>query len=283
MLLNIILVVIIFFCALAIGAIFGRKMPKIKIMDVNTVAEAQADRLRDRLLLERLKRSTVGRSKIFKEKWKNVFKSCLMIFKKVPMKIFELEKKYEKESQNKASKIPQELSLRVGSLLTEAKKFLKEEKFGEAEKRFIEIISLDAKNVEAYDGLTNLYFAQKEFKQAKETALLVIKILEKQNKKVKSVENGHEFFSFEKSIRLGLAYFGLAMIFRELEQGNKTNEFLAKALSMEENNPKYLDKFIESCIILKQKSKALDFIKKLEAVNPENQKVREFYEKIKEI
>ncbi|MFA6536781.1 MAG: hypothetical protein WCT18_00085 [Patescibacteria group bacterium] len=283
MFLNIILIFIIIICAGGIGYIFWRKLPKIRILDVATVPEAQADRLRDRLLFERLKRSATEKSKILKNKSAIITGGLFGVFKKLPKKVFELEKKYQQESQKKNHLLPKEVCGQINLLLTTGMKNLKEENFGEAEKTFIEVISLDAKNVSAYEGLTDLYIAQKEFKQAKETALCVIKLLEKSGKKVTAVENGQELFLYQNGVVLGKAYFSLAEIFHELDQEFIANEFLVKALSVDENNPKYLDKFIESCIILKQKSRALDFIKKLESVNPENQKIQEFYEKLKEL
>jgi len=57
----------------------------------------------------------------------------------------------------------------------------------EAEKKFIEIISLDPKNLKAYKGLGQVYLELKEYKQAEQTFMFVLQ-LEKKNSKLLQVE-----------------------------------------------------------------------------------------------
>jgi len=75
-----------------------------------------------------------------------------------------------------------------------------------------------------------------------------------------------------------------------LSQVNKSlNEFdeainnLSQALNNEPNNPRYLDSLLELGIMKKDKNLAEETLKKMAEVNPENQKLGEWENKIKEL
>ncbi len=281
MIINIILITIVLVSLGGITYIVFSKISKIRTLDVASVPEAQADRLRDRLLLDRLRRGTTEKSEPFKKIYFNFLNFIKKIISNIPRKIFELEKKYEQESQKKVVITDGTIKAQIDSLFNEAELKLNEEDYSEAEKKLIEIVSLDPKNLKSYRLLIEVYLSTKEFKQAKETADFVVKMLEKKYLKKEKNEHGEEVICYENPTEMALAYDDLADIHHSLGEDDLAGVFWSKALQSEPNSPKYLDKFIESCIILKQKSKAFDAIKKLEEVNPENQKIKDFYERIK--
>ena len=74
------------------------------------------------------------------------------------------------------------------------------------------------------------------------------------------------------------------MSMAELETGLKNHakacEFAKKAVDKRPGNPKYLDMYIEAALAAKLFADAQEGIKSLEQVNPENQKISEFKERL---
>ncbi len=78
-------------------------------------------------------------------------------------------------------------------------------------------------------------------------------------------------------------HFILANVYEGADEPSKAVLALKKALKIEENNPRYLDRLIEVSIIKKDKIVALEAYKKLESTNPENQKLEQFRSRIAEL
>src|SRR3989339_428113 len=140
-----------------------------------------------------------------------------------------------------------------------------------AEKKLIEIIGIDSKNLKAFRELGNLYLSRRDFNEAKQTFEHVIKLFEKEG-------GGAQDF-----VKLSDIYFDLASVSRAIESWDNVILNLDKALEIEPNNPRYLDTKLEISIIKKDKKQAQETYKKLAEVNPENQKLNELKKQIDEL
>lgn len=284
MLLDIGLIIIIVASLGIIGWIVIRKFPKLRTLDVETVKEEQVARVRDRILLERMRRGTKRGKELLK---KNTIPFFLKIFggaKKLFKKIYDLEKEYEKKAQGTGKMGRVELRNSINSLLEEGINLMKEQRFSEAEKIFIEVISIDHKNIEAYKKLGDVYVQLKEYKQALQTFEFILKLESKNSKPISKIdEHGQKFAAVSNAAELASIYHDIGFVYRRLEKLNKASDSYMRAHKLEPNNPRHLDEIIEISIMLKNKMLAFDMIKKLELANPENQKIAEYYRKIKEL
>jgi Tfp pilus assembly protein PilF len=260
-----------------------KKIPKLRVLDVETVPEEQAARVRERILLERMKRKTDKGKAVIKKGTKPVFKIFGNFFRRIFKKVGDLEKKYQKESKT-TNLTSSEMKKTTQKLFDAAQKFTDSEDYKNAEKNCIEIISIDPKNIKAYKLLGQVYFEQKEYKQAQETYSYILKLeqknsttIEKKDKagqKYKTVSNAHE---------LADAYVDLGEVFRFLEDYLQARNHIEKALELEPNNPRNLDHMLEVAFLLKDKSLCFDTIKQLESVNPDNQKLKDLKDKLNQL
>jgi len=199
-------------------------------------------------------------------------------------RISDLEKKYQKESVQKSKTDDKVDEQKINSFLQKAEEFFDKADYQEAEKSFIEVIGYDAQNIRAYKGLVNLYLEQKDYDQALQTAMFVLKLSKKKANvitkddgyggKIKTVDNAEE--QKENYIKVG-------EILEEKGDERRAFEFFQKAFILNNNDPRILDLLIESAIIMRSKLAALDYLQKLEKVNPENQKLKDFKLKIAEL
>ena len=72
----------------------------------------------------------------------------------------------------------------------------------------------------------------------------------------------------------------LAEVYRELEEEEKALQTAQRALLLAPNNPKILDFLINISIIMSDKELAADYLGRLKEINPENQKITEFMERL---
>ncbi|NQU83968.1 MAG: tetratricopeptide repeat protein [Parcubacteria group bacterium] len=263
-----ILIILIVGSLIGMGVIVVRKLPQLSIIEVESVKSKREAKIKQDILINRLKRLRAERlvqfiktvapligpfAKKAKDKFVNLYQG-----------IVDIERKHRrqngKKQESKTIEVEETLS-QVEVLLEEADELLKRDNLRDAEKRYLEAISLDYKNVASYEGLGGLYLKKREYKEAKETFEFILKL---------DPERPDIYFDLaEASVGLG--------------DGNAAIENLSKALELQPNNPKYLDYLIEVGIMSKNYKIVRIALEKLKEVNPDNQKIKEFEMRMKEM
>lgn len=261
---NIIPLIIILLCLAGIIAIIIKKLPLLAVFDVDSIPEEKEAETKKKIMEERMERKL----KFFYNKLKPFFQLLGNFFQRKIRssqdKIALLEEKYKNKAKKEVLVTKEEfqtLEKQIEANLEGADNLVKNENLEEAEKKYIEILSLDAKNIAAYRGLGNLYIAQKQYQEA----VAIFKHILKLNKADSQ------------------AYFELAEVFMRLEDYDSALNNISKALEIEPVNTKYLDLLLTISIIIKNKEMAREGLTRLKAVNPENAKIEEFEQKIAEM
>lgn len=175
------------------------------------------------------------------------------------------------------------------ALLEEADEHRRAERYDEAEKKYIEIVSLDPKNVTAYVGLGKAYFKQDRWREAEETFTHVVTALDSSHelawaflgRTLKAESKWQDAtFAYRKALKYesGLAkrWMDLGECYRELGKNGEAAAAYKKAALNEPNNPRVLDQLIEISIIAGDKRLAKEALGQLQTANPENQKLAEW-------
>lgn len=294
---NIIPLIIILICLAIILAIVFKKLPFLSTFDVSEMPKEKASEAKEKIINERLKRKV----KFFSEKispWTKVLANLgQRKIKSAHDKLKELEEKYKKKTPKEALVTKEDFEdfeKEIDKLFREAKELTDKEEYDEAEKKYIEIIGLDSKNIEAYRGLGNLYFLQRNYEDAKQTFAHILKLNKADDHAYarlgKIAEQEGDFDQAKqdllKSLDISTApihFFELAEVCFKMEEYKEALVNLNKALKIEPNNPKYLDLLLTISIIIKDKKKATATLAKLRETNPENKKIEEFEQQIEEL
>ena len=287
-----VLIIIILACLLVIAYIHLKNLPKVKSVNSQAAPVVQQLQVKRKLLEERLGRRLKGGFSKSLVILKPLAKLAVNKFRVWFNHLTELEEKYRHQALKSNLKEKDDKQQASNKMLSEAEALVKLEKFSEAEKKYIEILQFDDKNMSAYKGLGELYLEQKEYKQAKETFEYLLNLNDKDPLVYKSLgeiasqkgdlKKAQE--EYHKSLELDSAdissYLDLAEVYINLEEPEKAFEIVSKAASLEPNNPKVLDFLIEVSIIVRDKGAALKAFSQLKEVNPENQKLKEIKEQI---
>ena len=268
MLVYIIPAIIIVASVLAILALVFKKLPDLAMIDVETIPKVKEDRVRNRIMQERLVRSVIGLKKNVGTLVKPAVEKMKSGSQNFYQKILELEKR--SAAQATPLKII-DVNQEIKDKLAEAARLFKEGELEKAEELGAEAIGLDSKNPDAYELLVEIYIASREYKKARETARYLLKLL------------NHQGAAADASVlrrRLANCYGELGYIYELEHRYNYAFTNYQKAVELEPNNPRFLDLLLKISIMLKNKKVAIEVFSSLRQADPENAKLSEIKEEI---
>lgn len=265
-----------------ISFVIIRKLSEISSIDVSTIPQEKEIEIKNKILTERLSRKTHEQFNSVVSVVKPVWTFVQKNFRSLYQYFVDLERTYRRKYRPLLSK--DDIAQNIEDLLQKANDFKEKENYVSAEKQYIEIITLDSKNYEAYKGLADLYMEKKEYAKAQEVFDYLVKLNIFQQKKMKQ-RSGPQIEEALRILERDLAdvYVDSGIVWQSLGNNDSAYDCFEMALKIEELNPRYLDLLLGMSIVLGKKVKAIDIFNTLKKVNPDNKKLEEFGEKIKEM
>lgn len=236
-----------------------RKFPVLAAINVETIKSEQEAAKKEKIIASRLERKIIDFGKLLYKILLPIGRGARNLFLKIYAKALAMEKKYAKKKEKPAA--PVDADQEIKTLFFEAEDCLKTGKLEEGEQKCIGIIALDHKNIDAYKKLGQIYLEQKNYDNAYQTFSHILKL------KPDDVET----------------LLDLGALCKERGENEVALANFRRAVELEPASPKNLDFLIEMSIIVKNKDLAEETLGKLKEVNPENQKLAEFEERINAI
>ena len=259
MILTIIFLVLLGFGVLVLLWVVLRKLPQLKIVDPGSSREAKAKDVKLDLLRKRLERVSSEKAASVRRTMGGPFSWLQSFVRRAAIRLAAIERAYADRQKAPARRKPNAEELR--RMIEEARVLLDAEHYDAAEKKLVEVLSLDPKNVQAYEHIGRLYILTRNIENAKES----FKYLNKLSPQDASV----------------LASLGeIANIANDV---NAAFTYFSRAKNISPNNPKYLDFFIEAAINKGDVMEATLALNHLREVNPDNQKIDIFEERIETV
>ncbi len=175
------------------------------------------------------------------------------------------------------------------TLLEEADEHRRAEQYVDAEKKYVEVVSLDPKNVSAYVGLGKTYFRQERWRESEETFQHVVDVLDGSHELAWAFlgralkEQGRwddALAAYRHALKmndeLSRRWADVGQCLRELGKLGEAASAYKKAVHCDPHNPRALDQLIEISIIAGDKRLAREALTNLQSANPENQKLMEW-------
>ncbi len=284
--------------------ILAKKFPQLTLLDVDNIKEVKEYKKKDQLLRKRSEEKDLEINTKFLDRIRPLFAKLKNIQKRFREYVSEIEYKVrtesevvKKEKKKKTKKTVSKVEKKkqkteIEQLLQEAQKSFEVEDYNDAEQKFIAIIKAQPKNSQAYEGLADVYHAQNQTDEAIETYKFALKL--DPGSEHANVELA-EIYEKKGDLDTAVSYYQQAVLINdhissrfariyelltELEKYDTAFEAATQALELEPQNPKYLDNFIESSIIVGDQKAAKEGYKQLRMVNPENKKLPSFKNRI---
>ncbi|MFA6098292.1 MAG: hypothetical protein WCV50_01385 [Patescibacteria group bacterium] len=260
--------------------ILAKKFPVISSIDVTGLESHKQEKRKKDLISRRLQRK-LG---IFKLKQKisgsNEIAGQDSIFKRFHGFVKKLENQYQEKIRKVEPLEEGSADKKKMVLMHEAKELASQQKFKEAEEKYIEVISLDNKYNEAYEHLAEVYVEQKDYTHAKEIYEFLLKSSSTAKTDDGSGDAGTAIRGQVNAVSLNKEvaeyHIGLGEVFLSLGNTAEAWKNFEEAIKLEPNNPRNLDLIISAAIQLKDKKSALQYIEKLKTANSENEKLDDF-------
>lgn len=268
---------IILVAMIIIAIIVIRHLPQAAAIDLEALPAEQEAAMKAALMEKRFKRKILE----FKNRLLPFFRKLGSNFqragKSLQQKVSSMEQRYRQKPHTMTSEQQEEVKQKIKTLLQAGDEHALAEHWAEAESKYIEVLSWDHKNLDAYFGLGEVYFERKEYAQAKETLGYLLKLIQAQEAGDETVST---FSSPLTSSQINEAYYDFAVCLQALNELEPANKQMKILMERDANNPKYLDKATELSILLGERVSAQEFFNALKQVNPDNQKLDSLQEQI---
>ncbi len=279
-----------------LGVVLVRRFPQIASLDVEKLPEEREIRTK-KAIIEKQFTESLKRQKVFLAA---VAKPVGRVWKAAQEKFrATVSKTYVRYAKTKARvKVSEEQSAppeAIAMLLKTAENAALMKSFDEAEQKYIEVIRLSPRSVEAYRGLARLYYDKGQLQEAEELFLFILKLdpsdiralnrlgmIAAQNEKWNDAVR-----YFKRAVELdnevAIRHFDLGCAYRELGKHDEAMRTFERAVALESLNPKYLDAYLEEAIACGNRELAESILNQLKLANPDNKKLDELKKRVGEI
>lgn len=244
-----IVIVMIVAAIAAIAVVVVRKFPQLASMNIEQSPAEKLKRVKEKIVVKRMLRQIqVAKKKIVApENWARVKYVVRDAYQKLKL----LEEKYKVHTSE--GKIQLLLKRGRGALADDLEL---------AEQCFLDVITLDPRNLESYEALLHIYLGKKQVQEAIELLDFLVKL---------------------NPASSGRYLFEVAGALLRAEDSAGAWQYAVQAISFEPTNPKYLDFLIELAILEEHKREGEKYLEKLREVNPENGKIEDFERRLGEL
>jgi len=266
------------------------KLPDMINLDIESIPDERQGSTKTKLLYSQWQR----RSHDLRGRWLDRIRPTQKVFAKKLKKVHDAVSRWESR-YHKSDEASEVVELTVDQLFHDARMATDQDEPAEAEKLLIEILSREPKNVRAYEMLGDLYVEQKSYHQAEEIFHYLLKLnllsAHTDDERMADLRRHGKFEEIETELLAGLDvdpkisvyYDDLAKVYLLQDKNDKALDCYLKAITVEPNNPRYLDEIIDLAIVLKDQGLAKKMHRRLKKINPENAKLGELKERIEKM
>lgn len=267
-----------------IYTVLVKKFPQLKLIDLSTLAKERHAEVKARIMRDRFDRSLGRLQSKTSGAWGRAVERLRGLYDKAHGSLKEMESGIDRRTP----RTPQETEDRFLSEVARADRLREDGLFEEAERLLIGLLKRDPKRADVYRGLADIYIAQRLYDQAAETLEFLLRLDANDDRAAGRLgEVEAQRGNWQKAEERYLEAAGMApattgyraelgRVYLATGQGSKAVEQFRTVLQAEPHNPKYLDYFLEACLLVGDAESAAQALEGLAAVNPDNAKLEEF-------
>ncbi len=275
-------------------SIVRKHWSEIRLLDPDSVKEERQRRKRMEMIHRRFDRIRTEQLLPFRRLGRAIALGASAFQKRLQERVHAFEATY-RSVKNPFAAIAPTTRERIKTLLSEGRSLARDLKFADAERRYLEILSLDTRHVDAYKGLGTIYLKQKLYPQARETFEFLLKlkktddavyaglaeIAEAEGDLIKA--ESHR----EKAVELGARQPQRAAELAEfLLRQNRSAEALVhaeKAVAREPGSSRYIELALEAALAAKDLKRARHWYDRYRLTAEDQQRFQVLREKVEKL
>lgn len=278
----------------AIAFVLFRHWSEIRLLDPDSIKEEKERQKRDELVQERFRRLQTGKIAPVKFLMQRAVLASKTAFHRAYINLVRLDRFYEQAKRPFAKVAPSQQE-RIKSLLDEARSLSRDLKWAEAEKRYLEVLLMDNRHVDAYKGIGLIYLKQKMYPQAKETFEYLVKMRQaddmvfaamaeiSESEGQISLAESYRCKAVELRPRLANRHAELARFYAERGDYPKAWPSAKRATDLEPKSAKYQELAMECAIHSGDRIEAKRRYDKLRLLCEDQQRLQSFRERIDKV
>lgn len=263
-------VISLLIAALALGVVIFfvvKHWKDIRMLDPQSIREERLKAERHKVIDRRFERMSADQLAAFSRVGRQIGRRATETYRRAYHRLTSLDRVYRKVTSPLAAMAPSQRE-RVKTLLAEARSLIRDLKWADAERRCLEVLSLDAHQADAYKLLGQIYFKQKLYPQAKETFEYLVKIKKADDATFAGLAEIAEaagdtnraeamrLKAVEASPRQAFRHAEAAQFFLSRRDGERAWPYAKRAAELESGSAKYLELSLEAAILLGDRKEA---------------------------
>ncbi len=274
-----------------VGSVLWKHWKEIRLLDPLSLKEEQSRKRREDLIQRRFERIRADQMRPFKKMGRELKRMTSNAYQSAYGRLQAFEAMYRNAKSPFASMAPTERE-RIKTLLGEARALMRDLKWADAERRYLEVLSMDQHQSDAYRGLGQIYLKQKLYPQAKETFEFIQKIKKADDMTYAALAEIAEaegdlpkaeamlLKAVESSPRQAHRHAELASFYLSQNQTAKAWPSAKRAADLEPNSAKYLELSLEVSVLLNDLKEARHRYDRLRLLSEDHTKFQSWRDKI---
>lgn len=291
MLLTIIFLVVALIAVGVAVSLVVRHWQDIAMLDPSSLKDEQERQRREALILRRFERMRSEKVRPFKRIGRELGQLFDKSYQRLQQRVQTMEALYKTAKQPFAAVAPLTRE-RIKSLLTEAKSLARDLKWSEAERRYLEALTIDPRHADAYRGLGHMYIKQKLYPQAKETFEFLLRMKKADDATYAGLAEIVEsegrldeaaalrIKAVSMSPRQPFRHAELAEFWLRHEDPKKALGAAEQAVKFEPTSARYLELSLEAAILVRDRREAERLYDRLRLLTQDSSRFRSWKEKI---
>jgi tetratricopeptide (TPR) repeat protein len=244
-----------------------RHWKEIRLLDPQSIKEERQKQEREKLITRRFERVSADRLASIQRFGRTIAKKAKESYKRTEERLQSFDNLYRKVKSPFATMAPSQRE-RIKTLLSESRSLIRDLKWADAERRLLEVLSLDQRQIDAYKLLGTMYLRQKLYPQARETFEFLVKTRKADDGTyagLAEIAKAEGNFQITESMLLKAADASPRQPHRQaelaafyMERGNAVKAWphAKKASELEPGSAKYLEQSLEAAILLGDRKEA---------------------------
>ncbi|MFH1839193.1 MAG: hypothetical protein ABII13_04315 [Patescibacteria group bacterium] len=270
-----------------------RHWKEIRLLNPESIKEERTRQARGQIIEQRFFRVKTNKLAPFKALFKRGAFFGKKKFHSAYIRLVQLDRFY-KQSKTPLANVAPSKQERVKTLLDEARSLARDTKWADSERRFLEVLSSDNRNIEAYKGLAGIYLKQKMYDQAKETFEFLVNTkkaddicyaglaeIEKARGNIASAEKMLNK-ALELQPKLAHRYAELASFYLEQDNSGQAWPLAKKAAELEPRSVKFMELSFEAALRADKPEEAKRRYDKMRLLSEDKPKLQALKERLEE-
>ncbi len=239
----------------------------IRLLDPMSIKEERQKVERGKVMNRRFERASADQLASIQRLGRTVFKKAQTSYRKAYQRLNAMDRVYRKVKSPFSAMAPSNRE-KITAFLSEARSLMRDLKWADAERRFLEVLSIDRRNLDAYKGLGQIYLKQKLYPQARETFEFLVKTKQADDASYAglaeiaeaegnpSLAEGMRLKAVAASPRQAFRHAELAQFYLAHGKASQAWEPAKRASDLEPGSAKYLELSLEIAILLGDRNEA---------------------------